>query len=29
VDDTSRAHLEESRERIAKALGASMQLREP
>jgi hypothetical protein len=29
VDDTSRAHLEESRERIDKVLKASMQVREP
>lgn len=29
VDDTTRAHLEESRERIAKVLNASMQMQEP
>jgi hypothetical protein len=29
VDDTTRAHLEECQERIAKVLGAAMQVREP
>jgi len=29
VDDTTRAHLEECHERIAKVLNASMQVREP
>ncbi len=29
VDDTTRAHLEECRERIAKVLNASMQVNEP
>jgi hypothetical protein len=29
VDDTTRAHLEECRERIAKVLNASMQVQEP
>jgi hypothetical protein len=29
LDDTSRAHLDECQERIAKVLGASMQVQEP